>query len=161
MTTHNRPRPTFVAYDGSDQAKAAIRAAAAQLRPLSRAFVLTVWQPFAALPFASGARLPSDLEDSIEQEATTVAEEGVALARSVGFNATPVLDRGVPVWRGILQAADDHDAGVIVMGSHGRSGLLRALMGTVATAVSRHGEQASRPDRSRRCSRPRGVSPPT
>jgi nucleotide-binding universal stress UspA family protein len=70
-----------------------------------------------------------------------VAEEGVALARSVGFNATPVLDRGVPVWRGILQAADDHDAGVIVMGSHGRSGLLRALMGTVATAVSRHGER--------------------
>jgi hypothetical protein len=82
MTTHNRPRPTFVAYDGSDQAKAAIRAAAAQLRPLSRAFVLT-----------------SDLEDSIEQEATTVAEEGAALARSVGFNATPVVDRGVPVWR--------------------------------------------------------------
>jgi nucleotide-binding universal stress UspA family protein len=141
MTTHNRQRPILFAYDGSDQAKAAIRAAAAQLRPSSRALVLTVWQPFAELPFAWGAPLPSDLEAKIEQEAMTVAEEGAALARSVGFDATPVVDSGVPVWSSIVQAADHHDAGVIVMGSHGRTGLARALMGSVATAVSSHADR--------------------
>lgn len=129
------------AYDGSDQAKAAIRSAAARLRPYSRAIVVTIWQPFAALPFATGAGLPSDLEDRLKQEAMTVAEEGAALARSVGFNATPVVDSGIPVWSGILQAADDHDAGVIVMGSHGRTGVARALMGSVAAAVSSHGDR--------------------
>jgi nucleotide-binding universal stress UspA family protein len=141
MTTRNGQRPILFAYDGSDQAKAAIREAAAQLRPGSRALVLTVWQPSAGLPFASGAGLPSDLEDSIEQEALQVAEKGAALARSVGFDATALVERSVPVWSGIVQAADDHDASVIVMGSHGRTGLVRALLGSVATAVSSHGDR--------------------
>jgi nucleotide-binding universal stress UspA family protein len=142
MTTHNRERPILFAYDGSDQAQAAIRAAAAQLRPSSRALVITVWQPSAALPFMSGAGLPSEVEDSMRQEAIKLAAEGAALARSVGFDATAVVDVGVPVWSGIVQAADHHDASLIVMGSHGRTGLKRALMGSVATAVSGH---SSRP----------------
>jgi hypothetical protein len=73
MTTPNRQRPILFAYDGSDQAKAAIREAAAQLPPSSRVLVLTVWQPqpqpSAALGFASGAGLPADLEERLEQEA--------------------------------------------------------------------------------------------
>jgi hypothetical protein len=36
------------------------------------------------------------------------------------------VESSVPVWSGIVQAADDHDASVIVMGSHGRTGLVRA-----------------------------------
>jgi nucleotide-binding universal stress UspA family protein len=141
MTTPNRQRPIMFAYDGSDQAKAAIREAAAQLRPSSRALVLTVPQPSAALPFASGAGLPSDLEDALEQEAMKEAEKGAALARSVGFDATALVERGIPIWRAIVQAADNHDASVIVMGSHGRTGLARALLGSVATAVSSHGDR--------------------
>jgi nucleotide-binding universal stress UspA family protein len=142
MTTHDRQGPGLFAYDGSDHAQAAIRAAAAQLRPSSRALVITVWQPTAALPFVSGAGLPSEIEDGMRQEAMKLAAEGAALARSVGFDATGVVDAGVPVWNGIVQAADDHDASLIVMGSHGRTGLKRALMGSVATAVSSH---SSRP----------------
>ena len=142
MTTHNRQRPILFAYDGSEQARAAIREAAAQLRHSSRALVTTVWQPSATLPFVSSAGLPSDIEDSIRQEAAKVAEAGAALARSVGFDATAIVETGVPVWSGIVQAAEHHDAGLIVMGSHGRTGLTRALMGSVATAVSSH---SSRP----------------
>jgi nucleotide-binding universal stress UspA family protein len=141
MTTHNMQRPILFAYDGSEQAKAAIREAAAQLRPSSRALVLRVWQPTAGIPFASGAGLPSELEEGIEREAMDVAEEGAALARSVGFDATALVESAVPVWNGIVQAADDHDASLIVMGSHGRTGLERALLGSVATAVSSHGDR--------------------
>ena len=143
MLTPNRQHPILFAYDGSDEAKAAIREAAAQLRPSSRALVLTVWQPqpSAALPFASGAGPPADLEERLEQEARREAEKGVALARSVGFDATALVERGIPVWNGIVQAADDHDASVIVMGSHGRTGLAPALLGSVATAVSSHGDR--------------------
>jgi hypothetical protein len=69
------------------------------------------------LPFASGAGLPSDLEDALEQEAMKEAEKGAALAHSVGFVATALVESGIPVWSGIVQVADDHDASVIVMGS--------------------------------------------
>ena len=54
------------------------------------------------------------------------AEKRAALACSVGFEATALVESGMPVWSGIVQAADDHDASVIVMGSHGRTGLARA-----------------------------------
>lgn len=141
MTTHNTQRPLLFAYDGSDQAQAAIREAAAQLRTFGRVLVITVWQPSAELPFASGAGLPSDIEESMEREAMKVAQEGAALARSVGFHATAVVKSGVPVWSGIVQAADEQDAGLIVIGSHGRTGLARALMGSVATAVSSHSDR--------------------
>ena len=39
------------------------------------------------------------------------------------------------VWRGILQAADSGDADLIVMGSHGRSGIEKLVLGSVAHKV--------------------------
>jgi nucleotide-binding universal stress UspA family protein len=42
------------------------------------------------------------------------------------------------LWQGIVSAADDHDASVIVLGPHRRSGLLGHLQGSVASAVVAH-----------------------
>jgi nucleotide-binding universal stress UspA family protein len=128
------------AYDGSDQAKAAILEAARQLEPGRPAVVLAVWQPLAALPFVGPARVPRDLEAGFEKDAGDVAREGAALARSVGFDASPRTERGEPVWRSIVDAADAHDAGIVVLGSHGRTGIGRVL-GSVAAAVARHTER--------------------
>jgi nucleotide-binding universal stress UspA family protein len=36
---------------------------------------------------------------------------------------------------------DDHDAGIVVMGSHGRTGIGLVLMGSVAAAAARHAER--------------------
>jgi nucleotide-binding universal stress UspA family protein len=138
VTDAIQDRPILFAYDGSEHAQAAIREAGRQLGPGRRALVLSVWQPFAALPFVTGAIAPPDVEESIEREAMKVADEGAALARSLGFDATPLADSGVPVWSGIVHAADDHDASLIVMGSHGRTGVGLVVMGSVAAAVSRH-----------------------
>ena len=38
----------------------------------------------------------------------------------------------------IVKLAEEHDASVIVLGSHGRNGLVGALVGSVAAAVSAH-----------------------
>ena len=133
--------PILFAYDGSEQAKAAIREAARQLNAGRAAIVLTVWQPLAALPFAP-ATGAADIEASIETEARSVAEEGATLARSVGFDATTsVAEDGTPVWSSIVSAADDGDASIVVMGSHGRTGIGLVLMGSVAAAVARHTER--------------------
>jgi nucleotide-binding universal stress UspA family protein len=138
MTDANGDGAVLFAYDGSEQAKASIRAAAQQLNRGRHAIVLTVWQPLEAVPF--GAPASVDLEESMETEAQRVANEGAALATSVGFEATPLAQGGSPVWRTVVESADDQDAGIVVMGSHGRTGIGLVLMGSVATAVARHAE---------------------
>ena len=46
------------------------------------------------------------------------------------------LRRGVP-WECVLETAKETKADLIVMGTHGRKGLARALMGSVAEKVVR------------------------
>ena len=131
--------PVMFAYDGSTQAREAIRQAGRQLRNGRRAIVLTVWEPFAALPFAGAPGVPAvGLEDSIKREAQRVADEGAGLARASGFEAEPVAEQGDPVWQRIVDSAEEQGASIIVMGSHGRSGIELMLLGSVAAAVARH-----------------------
>jgi nucleotide-binding universal stress UspA family protein len=132
-------RPVLFAYDGSAQAKAAIRQAAEQLRNGRPAIVLTVWHALAVVPFPTAVGLTSEgLEDSIEQQARRVAEEGAQLARSGGFDAEPVAEQGDPVWQRIVDYAEERDAGIVVMGSHARTGIGLVLLGSVAAATARH-----------------------
>ena len=131
------------AYDGSDESKDAIREAARQLSAGRPGIVLTVWQPFGAHGFAAGAATwGMVLEDDLGTKAEQIAEEGATLARSVGFVATPLALRGTPVWESIVAAAADHDAGIVVMGSHGRTGVGLVLMGSVAATVAKHAHRA-------------------
>jgi nucleotide-binding universal stress UspA family protein len=132
-------RPVLFAYDGSAQAKAAIRQAAEQLRNGRPAIVLTVWHALAVVPFPTAVGLTSEgLEESIEQQARRVAEEGAELARSGGFDAEPVAEQGDPVWQRIVDYAEERDAGIVVMGSHARTGIGLVLLGSVAAATARH-----------------------
>ena len=127
------------AYDGSPHAKAAIRQAGRELANGRRAIVLTVWSPLANLPFATAAGLAAvGLDESFEQEARKVAEEGAKLARSSGFDAEPRTERGEPVWQRIVDSAEEHDAGLLVIGSHGRTGIGLVLLGSIAAATARH-----------------------
>ena len=47
-----------------------------------------------------------------------------------------------PTWEGIVATADEHDASLIVLGSHRRSGLVGHLLGSVAAAVVTHSTTA-------------------
>jgi nucleotide-binding universal stress UspA family protein len=123
--------PVLFAYDGSDPAKASIREAARQLRAGRSAIVMTVWEP----------REAEELEATLAANATKIADEGAAIARSAGFEATPLSTIGSPVWRTIVDSAEEHDAGIVVMGSHGRTGIGLVLIGSVASTVVRHAER--------------------
>jgi nucleotide-binding universal stress UspA family protein len=131
--------PVLFAYDGSDHAKNAIQQAARELRPGRTAIVLTVWQAFApTLLVGGGINLPEDLANQVEDQARDVAAEGAHLAELAGFDATTLVESGEPIWQRIVAVADDSDASVVVLGSHGRSGVSAVLMGSVATAVAQH-----------------------
>lgn len=138
----SRPPSNHVifAYDGSEPARAGILAAGAVLDKDTPATVLTVWEPLSAIPFwgAPVGAVPRDVLDNVVQRAERVAAEGVDLAAAAGFSAKPLTLEGSPVWREIVQVATERDAALIVLGSHGRTGLNYVLAGSVATAVMQH-----------------------
>jgi nucleotide-binding universal stress UspA family protein len=126
------------AYDGFEDAKAAIRLAGTQLPDGCAAIVLTVWEPFRAMPFASTPVTPGGLEQTIEREARRVADEGARLARACGFDAHAVAERGDSIWKRIVQSAEEHDASVVVLGAHGRTGTKLIALGSVVVAIVEH-----------------------
>ena len=131
-------RPILIAYDGSDFAKAAIEQAAVQLKNGRRAIVLTVWQLYSGGFAAAVGVVPGGMRAEVERDARQVAEEGAKLAEEAGFDAEAVIETGDSVWRRIVDSADERDADIVVMGSHGRTGLSHLVMGSVAERVASH-----------------------
>ena len=63
-------------------------------------------------------------------------EDWVAKSRSGGSGARAVMRTGVP-YQEIVALADGEQADLIVIGTHGRGGIDRALLGSVADRVVR------------------------
>lgn len=101
--------------------------------------VAHVWQvPVYGFPI--GASLPAvDLGQAIEASAKRALDELVATRSGGGVTLRPMLRVGTP-WEQILEAAKEVEANLIVMATHGRRGLPRALLGSVAEKVIRMSE---------------------
>jgi nucleotide-binding universal stress UspA family protein len=76
---------------------------------------------------------PADSRDSL----TTKAQGIVQRAKAAGSDATFLVWDGDP-GEGIVAAAHSENADLIVVGSHGRSGVSRFLIGSVSDYVVRH-----------------------
>ena len=143
--------PVLIAYDGSDLAKTAIEEAGRQLGTGRDAVVLTVWKAM-DVGFVPVGRLETDAarSDEVRKAAEETAADGASLAEAAGFRAQSTAAEGTPTWKGIVDVADEHDASLIVLGSHGRTGLAGVFVGSVAGAVAAHARQpvliAHRPD---------------
>lgn len=73
---------------------------------------------------------------TLEEEAQKSLDGVVRALRAKGVNARGVLCRG-PAWKHIIETAKEASADVIVIGTHGRTGVPRALIGSVAEKVVR------------------------
>jgi nucleotide-binding universal stress UspA family protein len=132
----------LIAYDGSEDAKAAIQHAG-KLMPGFEATVLSIWEPFTTML----ARTPESLRplarvresDEIDRESTEaaqqLAEEGAELAHAAGLNASPLTtSRDGSVAEAIIGVANEFDVDAIVVGSRGLTGMA-LLLGSVSLAV--------------------------
>lgn len=139
--------PVILCYDGSDDAAVAIQRAAALFGPRP-AVVLVAWpRAHAQLTYTwPGMVYAQDLEaldKAAAEGAAELAEQGAALAREAGLDAEPFAMRASgPIWKAILDAAEDRDAAAVVLGSRGLSGIKSLVLGSVSGAVVHH---ATRP----------------
>src|SRR3954447_3434186 len=149
-------RPVVVAYDGSDEARAAVRAAATPFGGGAAAtlfgghplIVVSVWEPGLALALASMrdttgvAYMPptADETEAIDRaqhdHAVEAAEDGARLARELGATAEPCpVPDEVRVAETILAVADERDAGAVVVGTRGLGALKSRLFGSTSQDV--------------------------
>jgi nucleotide-binding universal stress UspA family protein len=100
---------------------------------------LTLLHVIHLTPLAMGDMLATSLEAYL-QAVETEAEEQMHAARArvhqVGLRCDTLIVQGVP-FQIIVDTAGDRDVDLIVMGTHGRTGLTHVLMGSVAEKVVR------------------------
>lgn len=127
----------LVAYDGSPQSEEALNYALEEHAD-AEITVLTVIDPVAA-GYSPNMRLPHAAEEWY-QDAKADAEELLEAAAETGDEAGVSVTTAVGVGRpanAIVEYAADNDVEQIIVGSHGRSGVSRILLGSVAEAVMR------------------------
>ena len=127
----------LLATDGSNFSDAAAQNIAKLFRPLDNEVrVLTVVEPIttAVMPQMSPGYYP-ELEDQ-KREAKTLERTAKMLAEA-GFKVSMLVLTG-DAKTTILDEAAEWGADSIVLGSHGRKGIGRFLLGSVSEAVARH-----------------------
>ncbi|MEI6760852.1 MAG: universal stress protein [Betaproteobacteria bacterium] len=76
----------------------------------------------------------AEAQAALKQTSDALAQSGVPFDTSVVESHTP--------WRGVVQTAEALPADLIVMGSHGRSGLEKLVLGSVTQAVLAHSRRS-------------------
>ncbi|MGO1274648.1 MAG: universal stress protein [Corynebacterium variabile] len=136
----------LIAFDGSDQAKAAIRYAA-RLLSTHKAYIITAWEPIhrqAARAagvggLATGGQGVDEDPSDYSIDATEISHAGVALAAELGFETEPYLvESSTAVWSAIVEASQELDVDLIVAGTRALSGWQSLLHSSVADNLVKH-----------------------
>lgn len=130
----------LVAFDGSETAKRGLKEAAALAAELkSTLHVLHVTNEYAMVVDLGGYVDYQSLRDSFVARGTRLLDEARALVKPSGVTTeTTLLElNGGRVADAIIEEATKAGCELIVLGTHGRRGLSRALLGSDAETVLR------------------------
>jgi len=129
----------LVAVDGSECSLRALDFAAKlaqeQHAELNVCTIVDITRAASSMTFAS-PDLVQQWIDALNADASKENDAAVQRARAAGGSVQGVVEDAFPP-DGILAAAKKCDADLIVVGSHGRTGIRRALIGSVAESVAR------------------------
>jgi nucleotide-binding universal stress UspA family protein len=84
------------------------------------------------------ANIPAPRQEELNEETRRLLDAQVRQIESIGGTVAQAYLRTGRPEEEILGLADELDVGLIVLGSRGRSGIRRALMGSVSDSVVRH-----------------------
>lgn len=131
----------LIATDGSEVAQKAVGQGLALARALeAKALVVTVSEPWTAV--MSGEMVVAFPIDEYEKgaaaNAATVLASAIEIARKLGISCETFHVRDHYPAEGIIETAKSRGCDLIVMGSHGRRGLSRLLLGSQANTVVTH-----------------------
>jgi nucleotide-binding universal stress UspA family protein len=132
------PTPHFlVPIDFSTYAEQALDYAIRLARTLkARLTVLHVIQPVPMAGVDMGVALPETYLRELEEAVQRDIEEALARVTAAGLTAERAVLYGVP-FQEIVETAKARQVDLIVMGTHGRTGLMHVLLGSVAEKVIR------------------------
>jgi len=125
----------LIAYDGSDPAREALSVALEQFGP-DQLTALYVFDPAEAGYDAPDPFGSDDDVRSLARERAAATLEEVETAVGDDIELYTAQEIGHPA-RTVVRYADEHDVDHVVVGSHGREGLSRLLLGSVAETVVR------------------------
>jgi nucleotide-binding universal stress UspA family protein len=128
--------------DGSEHAQAAIAAVAARPWPQRSEFRVIVSPEYPVLvgeyPYYAPEQIADLTKQSLEH-ANAAVENGAAVMAKVGLKvSSEVLEPKDTPSHSILEAAKEWNADLIVVGSHGRRGFDRLILGSVSETVALH-----------------------
>ncbi len=131
----------LVPIDGSDTARSALKYAVDLARQTTSSIILLSVvdrSPYFGAPTVPSVSTPThlleNLEDYLRQAAEAYVAEAEGLCKAKGVKSRKVIGAGHPVEE-ILKAAEDSKVDLIVMGSHGKSALGAALVGSVTIGL--------------------------
>lgn len=130
----------LVPVDGSSTAQLAVDKAISLAKAFdSRVTAIFVIDPY---PFTGVGTDFSYGQTEYLSAATAEANAAIKAAKTAleqaGVNVNTSVIESHAAWRGVVQAAQSLQADLIVMGSHGRSGLEKLVLGSVTQAVLSH-----------------------
>jgi nucleotide-binding universal stress UspA family protein len=131
----------LIAIDGSDFSQAALQSVIARPWPANTSVrVLHVVEPPSLLMGREMAAYDPEFEavwKALREQAKDLVEKASEKLRAAQFIVSTELVEGDPKSQ-IIDAANAWHADMIVLGSHGRTGVSRFLIGSVSQAVVRH-----------------------
>jgi nucleotide-binding universal stress UspA family protein len=141
-TTNSNPMKVLIPTDGSDCANKALKSIVARPWPQASQFRVISCPEFPVLvgdyPFFGGEQL-TEITTASEEHSRQAAENASSLLNKSGFTVQTevTVPHDTPA-HAILSGAENWKAGLIVMGSHGRRGFDRLVLGSVSESVALH-----------------------
>ena len=133
-------RHVLVATDFSECSNAALETGIELASRYGAALTLVhVFAP-PVYPYMDLVPIAIDIETPAREAASEGLQKTLATARTHLPSAQAVLKQAGATWEQILATAREVRADLIVLGTHGRTGVSHALIGSVAERVVRHSQ---------------------